>query len=159
MSELSSSGLQFVKDLLIIFPDESPPPSNDIVYDNSEEHLECVEIRQSFAFKRWTSLSTPFLRWHADSIFFFTANAFAYYLPAYMRASITDYENSDIVTHNLLGALTRPSKEPIATFQMRVAIFNAGQKRLIKTYFEILINERSQDFPSRELELASVIYD
>jgi len=82
-----------------------------------------------FAGKSWQGHSAKELRCYSSSLSFFTAEAFRYYLPAYMLAELDEPEIADVITEGILfhfthelpgrelaSCLTHEEREAVACF-------------------------------------------
>jgi Family of unknown function (DUF6714) len=85
------------------------PKSDGIVYDNSGEHLECNQVRAKYSGRHWRDLSIEDIIEEPDALAFFTDEAFRFYLPAFIRASLRDPERADLIPYHVLSSLARPA--------------------------------------------------
>jgi len=100
---------QLLQELDAAFGELPIPTDDNIVYDNTGYHLECNEIRRRFRSRHWRDFDLAELVEHVDALSFFTPEAFRFYLPAFVRASIQDYLGSDQIPQRVLWALAPPS--------------------------------------------------
>ncbi len=84
------------------------PGDFNIVYDNSENNLECVEIQQTFVGKHWTELTLETLLEQKSALGFLTPEAFQFYLPAYLSIVIQEFDEVDVLPDNTVFYLTLP---------------------------------------------------
>jgi signal transduction histidine kinase len=89
------------------------PGDDKIVYDQSGGHLECAEVGAAFRGKRWQELSSSLLAREESALAFFTPEAFLYYLPAYLRATLQHREEMDLVLTNVVSRLTLRRAEDV----------------------------------------------
>jgi hypothetical protein len=75
------------------------------VVDDVPGDFERHDIQDAFAGKTWDSISDDVLLHHAEAVFFFTPEAWVYYLPAYMSFMIRDLEGCDFVIHSVVESL------------------------------------------------------
>lgn len=112
---------------------------------------ECTEITEAFHGKHWSSLTdVAALRYNSAALSLFTPEAFRFYLPAYLRAALTDPRTADIILDGLEYHLTPPETEGAEAeawlskfgethmdyFLRRVSGFTPDQKLAIKAYLE-----------------------
>lgn len=90
------------------FGELKAPSDDEIVYDNSGYHLECNEIRAKFRRRHWRDLHAQDLEGEGDALYFFTTEAFRFFLPAFIRASLLDPVRADLITDCILNSLARP---------------------------------------------------
>ncbi|MBC8100889.1 MAG: hypothetical protein H7Y11_15725 [Armatimonadetes bacterium] len=145
-----------VNKIEMVFEPIKYPGDTLITYTNDPYHLEAVEIAQALQGKHWKSLTNQELRYHAASLSFFTPQAFCFYLPAYMIASITGYKLTDILTQSLVGNLTMPTKPEasIARFLANVAPLSTMQSKAVLDYLEYTRATHGEDFSDRSINRA-----
>jgi hypothetical protein len=131
------------------------PGDDRLVYDTSGGHLECDGVAAAFKGKRWAELSVDFLRRHADSIFFFTPEAYRFYLPAYLLSIIGSYRESDVMPVTVLHSLTPPEGSTRNTpFERRARVFDAQQRGAIRAFLQFLMDKHSVDLPGYDPQAA-----
>jgi len=91
------------------FGDLPVPPDDQIVYDNSGDHLECNQIRAKLRGRHWRDLSSDDLAGEADSLGFLTPEAFRFFLPASITVSLIDPERADLIPNVILWSLAKPA--------------------------------------------------
>lgn len=82
----------------------------DIVYNNSIDHLECNELKKQFSGIKWQDVSFELMFQNKDSLPFFSTKGFKYYLPAFMIYIVSDYYGSDTLADNVISKLTLPEE-------------------------------------------------
>ena len=87
------------------FAEVPQPDSGHVVAASSAESLEGQGIQRDFGGRDWRSLGVEELRRHSSSLFLLTPEAFRYYLPAFMKVSISDPEKADVIPETLVFAL------------------------------------------------------
>jgi hypothetical protein len=111
--------------------------------------FEELEIEKAFRNLHWKEIGTNFIfPTHAESLCFMTAEAYKFYMPAYMISTIISYDQTDIAVDNLLSSLKLPLKndnyygisyiEAMNVFKSRVNKFNLLQKEAIKLFLEFV---------------------
>lgn len=83
---------------------------NNIVYNNSPEHLECSELKKAFINQKWQDLSHEIIFDNKDSLPFFSIYGLKYYTPSFMLDIINDYYESDTLSDNLISLMTLPQE-------------------------------------------------
>ena len=138
------------------FSDSQYPGDDRLVYDNSGRHFECAEIAKDFRGKDWREIPLETLRYHSDSLFFFTPKAYHFYLPAYLMASILSYREADIISSNVVYSLTYHEEKgtKMDRFIERTNCFSSTQQLAIRSFLEFLFAQHSSDFPLGELNIA-----
>jgi hypothetical protein len=117
------------------------------------------EVQVAFRGHGWRDLSAEVLFWHRWDIFLLTPEAFRYYAPAYMLASLYYHDEMDSLPDNLLFCLT-PQREEYAHnyfagelndyFSRRAAQFNAAERAAVLAFVE----DMAEQVPAR-----SMLYD
>lgn len=91
------------------FHETAYPGDEHIVYDNSGQILECVDIKAAFHGKAWKKIPWQLLVEQNSGLSFFTPEAFCYYLPAYLVAIVERYDEVDVLPGVVVDHLTLPS--------------------------------------------------
>lgn len=86
----------------------SYPGDLNLVYDNTGNHLECLEIQQAFVAKHWSELTLETLVRENSALSFLTPEAFRFYLPAYLSIVIQEFEKTDVLPEVTVQYLTLP---------------------------------------------------
>lgn len=144
-----------------------------------ETYLES-EFLNDFIWIDWQNITIDFLvPLHKGSLSFMTPTAYAYFVPAYMIASIEHYDESDLIPDNLVWGFTLPVSEDIdqlntfiaanaggeeAThfnvdeetewFYERVQEFSDNQKKVICRYLLHLMENHAEDYSDNEPQIA-----
>lgn len=101
---------ELINDIKVAFKDEEYPGDLQLVYDNTEYHLECMEIKKAFNGKFWYNLSENFLYEERESLFFFSKKGFKYYLPAFMIVAVEKSKEMDTLPDTIIHKLTLPAE-------------------------------------------------
>jgi hypothetical protein len=88
------------------------PPAGRLVSGNCACDLEAQEIMVKFRGRHWRDLNSADLFGEADSLSFFTPEAFRFFLPAFIRVSLLDTKNADLIDA-ILWNLTQPDDSKI----------------------------------------------
>lgn len=138
---------QIARQIKDAFATVAYPGDDDIAYDQSGFHLECSQVARHFRGKHWRDLTTDFLRKHADAIFFFSPAAYAYFLPAFLRSSIEDFESADVVPSNVVVSLSRSlSGWKPEQFAQRIKNLTVPQRKAVAAFLRYLETERADYF-------------
>jgi hypothetical protein len=89
-----------------VFDDVEYPGDDNLVYDQSGEHMECNEIAAKFQRQHWRDLDVITLRSEAAALFFFSERAYVYFLPAYLKTAILDPEEADTIPGAVVDSLS-----------------------------------------------------
>jgi uncharacterized protein DUF6714 len=155
-SELNENLSQAIGDA---FSTTAYPGDDRLVYDTSGAHLECNQVAEAFRGLQWQDVSVDLLLNQPDSLFFFTPEAYRYYLPAFMIAAVQSYADMDIVVINLVHTLIPPAKgQDHNRFEARMQGLNPRQRSAVRRFLEFLKSAHAQDFPRNDLQLALETY-
>jgi hypothetical protein len=145
---------QMIHDIEAAFADTIYP--GDVNISNQGHCFECAEIAEAFRGKNWQELhDVRFLRYYDAALSLFKPPAFRYFLPAYMRAVLIDAEVADVIWDGMFFHLTPPdtynpemqtaaspvTDSDVEYFLTRVSGFTLPQKRVIKSYLELLAKD------------------
>ena len=160
------------------FKDTPYPGNNNIAIHERDLEFESLD---EFIGLDWRDITVNFLSpKHTSSLCFMTPVAYLYYLPAYMLASIEDYEESDLIPDNLVSDFTLPKQQELdelsafiynitqnekditrfnideekAWFTERTNSFSDEQKNAIYQYLKYLNDEHAEDYPDNEPQVA-----
>lgn len=109
-----------------------PPPPDRILAPTYDDE----GVAAYFRGRTWQNHEVATLRYHDVGLSFFTAEAFCYYLPAYMLAVLEDLEAADVIYDSILFHLSpeQLGKQWADSYQARIAGFTEEQKRAISAY-------------------------
>lgn len=122
--------IQTTQDLKALFFDafasRPRPPASQILRPDVSHH-EGDHLRELLAAKTSTELTDHDLRTVVESnLWMLTPEAFLYFLPAFLHASLKSYASVSVFASELIGALTEPSRTDIADALDQVARFPSG---------------------------------
>jgi hypothetical protein len=88
-----------------------------IIYPEEEE------IVENFTGKLWYELKNDFLLNFRDNIYFLSKCALKYYIPAFMIATVKDFNKMDDIPDMIIGVFLLPEKEDIIKLYQNVKSF------------------------------------
>lgn len=137
------------------FANVTYPGDDNIAYDQSGNHIECSQVARRFRGKHSRNLTADFLRKNADAIFFFSPAAYAFFLPAFLRASVEDFERADVVPSNVVVSLS-PSllQWTPEQFGRHVENLTVSQRKAVAAFLKYLDAERADHFPLGDPKIA-----
>jgi len=119
---------------------DTPPPLDGKIslptYDDEGTH-------DYFSGSPWQGHSVSELRTHESAFCFFTADAFRYYLPAFMLAELKDPETADVIAGNILFHFTPPSGEREfwrPAYEARLSKFSEIEKKAIAEFLRYVVD-------------------
>lgn len=130
---------QLVKDIRTAFADSVYPGDENIVPVSSRNiDDESDEIKAAFLGKHWKEADLSLLLSQIFAQAFFTAQAFRFYLPAYMIVVLNEWKPSGIVAEFLLYSL-EPTEDEIINrrFFERINGFSDAQINVIRRFIEV----------------------
>ena len=123
-----------------IFDTEIYVGDNNIVYNNSPEHLECSELKKAFIGKKWQHLNHEVIFENKDSLPFFSMYGLKYYTPAFMIDILNDYYEADTLSDNLISLMTLPQEIDTVVMAKNIKKF-ALDKQVPEFNFEQFLYE------------------
>ena len=132
------------------------PGDDNIVYDNTGDHLECNEVANAFRGKKWNEVPLKVLRHNHEALFFFTAEGYRYYLPAFLRAAAKSYYRAGNIPGTLVFSLTPPDTEGtrMTEFHNKNDRLEPNQKQIVSEFLEFLVEVHESDFPDNLPQIA-----
>jgi hypothetical protein len=101
MNEINEKNL--IKDVENAFSDTQYPRDDNLVFDNNNNYSDVIETKQDFLGKHWKNLSIDIINHHRDDLPVLTPEAFCFYLPAFLIASISyPIQIIDVLPNNLI---------------------------------------------------------
>lgn len=132
--------IEFVKnEIKTAFSNIEVPRDDNLLYDNTCGHQECLEIKRIFTGKKWENIKLEDILYKNYVFSFFSKEAYRYYLPAFMIIVLDNYVEADIVSQAVIYRLTpstkdyKPRKRWLAE---TVSGFDERQKNAIKLFLE-----------------------
>ncbi len=115
------------------------PPGGRIVTDN--EDLESQQIREKLLGRHWRDLEIEDLAGESAALSFLAPEAFRFYLPAFIRVSLTDPVRADLIPDAILSALGEPEdprvhRERMKELAQRPAIAGLPERVLVELFAE-----------------------
>jgi hypothetical protein len=106
---------------------------------------ECDEIADYFADRPWQELTNVGeLRYHADALHLFSNKAFHYYLPAFMRVTLVNPDEADMISTNIVVNFRN---EFGASSRDRLALFGPRQRELVAEFIATLAERGIEEIP------------
>lgn len=131
------------------------PDDTNVVYDDTGGHLECNEVAAAFRGKHWKQVPLEVLRDHYSGLFFFTPEAYRFYLPAYLCAVLLHYEDGDMIPGSIVFSLIPPSHAgDVQNYRQRMDGFTSPQRNAIKSFLEFLQAQHPYEDPLGDLDRA-----
>jgi hypothetical protein len=117
------------------FPKAPIEPTNAFT-DWGKTYLDVERFEDGVRGRTWDALTPEFLEFHDDALAFLGPDAFAWVLPAYLRALLDSKLSLGSIPFALLPALTRPEAGPDAAlwrgrFDARVSRLSPAQREAV----------------------------
>lgn len=155
MNKYPTSKDDLVKALEQTFPEEPKPPAERLVYDSTGRHPECIQVLIDYSAVRWTDIPSDVLGFNTDALHCMTYEAFAYYLPAFIRKYLRDRKSADVIPQELLTELTRGEANPERFGYLETHLL-PSQKRFIVAFLEYVRD--ADEYYSSDAEVALASY-
>ena len=131
------------------------PGDDGIVTDNSRSNLECAEVATAFRGRHWSEIPLETLAYENQALFFFTPEAYRFYLPAYLKGMVSHYDELDAAVAATLFSLTRPPYlKDRRDYLQRIEIFTVPQRKAIISSLQWLNEHHAEDFPLGDITKA-----
>ena len=112
-------------------------PGDDNITRCPYDCTECRQIARFFQGKSCDQLAVEDLRRHHTALALFTPEAFQYFLPAFMLASLDSHEKGDVIP-DAIRFYFEYSGEIKGHFPVRLSRFSPGQRETIIDYLSYL---------------------
>ena len=145
---VSKNQLEALKQKIFKSFETVPYPKGTIAPHECDE---CREVRKTFINQNWKTISPEVLEENHGKLPLFSAEAFRYFLPAYLIHSLDNFgENCDTTCEFTIYALT-PSNKSIKTeldyWQNKFSEFNLEQMSCIYEFLDFVrIDENFENF-------------
>ncbi len=150
---VNDSGRSVIDAIERAFPIKNPPTK--VTPDLT--HPEHVEVSADFLGKAWTEMPQASLEYNWEALNFLTPEAFRYYLPAYMRASLLDPDSN--IFQGAMFALELSKINPEWTLD-RFAGLTKLQREAILRFLRFLHEHYREDhFPFGESQQAVELWE
>ncbi|MEN6309605.1 MAG: hypothetical protein ABFD91_17795 [Anaerohalosphaeraceae bacterium] len=170
-----------IETIFSAFKDYSRPDRDNIALHAGDLKFEALE---DFAGMENSRISVDFLvPKHRQSLFFMTKNAFYYYLLAYMKVAVQNYDRADTIPGMLINLFTLPvardwdrfdsilreqtlieeytpliasgsTVEDMKYFRERFHLLDISQKHAILLFIEAIREVHGHDFPDHAPQIA-----
>lgn len=153
-----------IREIENAFSGNTYPGDSKIVLPSKFEYdTEREGIRDYFTGRKWKQCSVKDREWFNNTSWcVLTREAFQYYLPAFLIASIRDYSEADLIPSSIVNCLTPPrpnvSTQARLDFDARVAFLNESQKRAIKTFLLFMRESHPDVYMTKDVERAIKFY-
>ena len=122
-------------------------PGDDHLVKNPKE-LESMVLQKSFRGEHWTTISLPTLMDQRAGLPLLTPEAFVFFVPAYLHASVVYPDDVDVIPESIVSRLT-PRAEPgdgEKWFRAVMAALTPAQKQTIRLFMEYWFEQIPAEF-------------
>ena len=95
--------------------------------------------------RHWTEIPSNEIPIEGSFLFYFEPEAFRFYLPAFMRAVLYDFDRLDTLPTDILSALTRDEEKTTLPRMRAFGLFSAAQKHATRRFLEFVRDEHDDD--------------
>jgi hypothetical protein len=106
-----------------------------------DENEECDEL---FRGRHWREIPPSDIPHEGSLLYNLQPEAFRFYLPAFMRAVVLDYERLDTLPDDLVSALTYRGNDRSHNVQA-FRLFSPGQKAAVRRFLEYIRDEHIEE--------------
>ena len=129
---------------------EDFPDTATLLRDDGCTHDECLYIKEVFGRKNWQAVAVPEAerRFREDIYYFFSPDAFIYYMPNFLLAMLNSYQDADVMGDYFLGILTDEFAAVHHNVELAFGVrlkFARGQVKAIVAFLEHLWTEYDDD--------------
>jgi hypothetical protein len=133
------------------FPDEDPPPSEELENPHCPE---CSEVAARFSGKRWVDMTVADLAGNPP-VTLLTASAFRYYLPALMLRCVEAPGALDCLPEAVMSMLSPPNGKPGAILAELRQRLDEAQRIAVCAFLAVLeAREKMDRYPPEAFESA-----
>lgn len=122
------------------------PTNAKLLYDENCTHEECVYLNRIIGRRSWKNIAHTTKPYRDDIFFFFSLEAFHYYLPAFMFIVLDKYEEADVMVDAFLRSLQRRGETgtlQIETLAQGRILFSEKQYRAIASFLSYVCTKHS----------------
>jgi hypothetical protein len=109
------------------------PPADEHITHCPYQCFECTAVAGFFKGKKWQDISVADARHYHGALNVFTPEAFQYFVPAFMSASIEAYNNHDIIPDSIRLQLEF-ALEHKDYFHVRMSKFTTAQRKVMTDF-------------------------
>jgi len=99
----------------------------NLINKESFGSYEAKQIEKAFSYKKWEKLDQKLLIANKSALGFLSDEAFIYFLPAYMKLLILEFEAADVIVDTLLEKLLLPTE---ADMQLRYIEYKMEENKI-----------------------------
>jgi hypothetical protein len=131
--------IEIVQKTQIAFADNQYPGDENLVED--PEYWEAINLSEQLKGKDWRAVPLEVLNKYRFNLSLFTPEAFHYYLPAFILASVLFSDQVDTLPDNLIYNLTPPEKDGLDMdkFLKIAKSFKTSQKEVIREFIKLYV--------------------
>ncbi len=110
---------------------------------------ESEEVAAVFKGHHWKEMRVNILQPQSEAIFFFTPEAYHFFLPAYLLAMVSDIEEADTIVGSVIFSLL--AEGPFAaSAEGRIALLSSEQRAAVRAVLEFA--KQQQGDPSGDID-------
>ncbi len=126
------------------------PAPETIVRDPDPDHLECRQVVELLGGKHWTDLGPAELMYEHAALNFLSPGGFRFYLPAFARFALLDFEAADMIPIVIVWSLGYSDDDN----RRRIALFDAAQRAVLADCVRLFAELAPDDFTGGDVARA-----
>jgi hypothetical protein len=111
-----------------VFKNEKYPGDSHIIYDNNCNYPECEMLKKLFVGKLWNEITDNTLFEVRHNISFFSKEGFKYFIPAFMIATVKEFDEMDDLPDIVVGKFTLPTEMDTALLAHNIKLYRIDKQ-------------------------------
>jgi hypothetical protein len=149
MADIDPKILRLKVDIEKAFDDVPYPGDDNLIHSRYQEAIDKAEYFKGIKWQDWKDNPSQFLDMRLNgALFWFTKEAYRYYLPLYMIQALIDYEKADLLPGEVISSLAPPVDKPglIKHVSREIDFMTPSQLKAILSFLEFFKREHGGDF-------------
>jgi hypothetical protein len=142
-----------LRELAAAFSTTTNPGPEKLAPSSWDLDLERAEIRSKFGSREWQEFTIEELRFEESALTLSSAEGFCFLLPAFLRAALEEFEESDLNTDSIIYNLSPITSNP-ERLRKIIDRLSRPQRRVIADALELMMSENPGRLPNLEAEEA-----
>jgi hypothetical protein len=138
--------LELIKNIRNAFISEEYPGDSNLASNNASVYPEYENLKNKFKGKQWYELENEFIFNEKDSLFFLSKKGFKYFIPAFMIASIEEFDEMDDLPNIVIGKFTLPADidDIILANKIKLSNMDWQNPEKLSDFFQSTLKEKNK---------------